>query len=116
VHGPLHIVTGASDVRYDLGLLEFLVLGAIAIGFLVTLERRVVMGTYTIVSCLVYGPFRLLLDFLRPEDGPTGEPRHGGLTFAQYWSLAVIALGVALVVRRLKNRTASPIEVCKRPA
>jgi prolipoprotein diacylglyceryltransferase len=65
------------------------------------------MGTYTIVASLVYGPFRFVLDFLRPEDGITGEARQGGLTFAQYWSLAVIALGVVLLVRQRRERQAA---------
>jgi phosphatidylglycerol:prolipoprotein diacylglycerol transferase len=100
VYGPIHVITGASDVRFDLGLLELAILAPLAIGFALTWEKKVAMGPYTIIGSLVYGPFRFLLDFLRPEDGPTGEARHGGLTFAQYWSLAVIALGVVLLVRR----------------
>jgi phosphatidylglycerol---prolipoprotein diacylglyceryl transferase len=101
--GPIHIVTGASDVRYDLGLIELLILAPLAIGFALTWKRKVEMGTYTIVASLVYGPFRFVLDFLRAEEGPTSEARQGGLTFAQYWSLAVIALGVVLVVRRRRT-------------
>jgi phosphatidylglycerol:prolipoprotein diacylglycerol transferase len=100
VYGPVHVFTGGSDVRYDLGLLECALLAAVAIGFALTWKRNVKMGTYTIVACLVYGPFRFGLDFLRASEGVTGEARHGGLTFAQYWSLAVIALGLTLSVRR----------------
>ncbi len=106
--GPLHLVTGASDVRYDLGLLELLILAPLAIGFALTWSREVRMGTYTIVAALVYGPLRFLLDFLRPEDGPTGEERHGGLTFAQYFCLGVTALGIALLVRRRRGRPIEP--------
>jgi phosphatidylglycerol:prolipoprotein diacylglycerol transferase len=98
--GPVHIVTGASDLRFDLGLLELFILAPLAIGFALTWKKQLAMGTYTMIGALVYGPFRFFLDFLRPVDGPTGETRHGGLTFAQYWSLAVIALGIALLVRR----------------
>jgi phosphatidylglycerol:prolipoprotein diacylglycerol transferase len=103
VLGPIHVITGASDVRYDLGLIELLVLAALAVGFALTWKREVKMGTYTIVASLVYGPVRFALDFIRAEDGPTGEVRHGGLTFAQYWSLAVIALGVVLLLRRRRD-------------
>lgn len=105
VYGPIHVVTGAPDVRYDLGVIELLVLAIMAVGFAFTFKKAVPMGVYTILSCLVYGPFRFALDFLRPEegDGPTGEARRGGLTFAQYWSLAIIALGVALIVRRYRG-------------
>jgi phosphatidylglycerol:prolipoprotein diacylglycerol transferase len=105
--GPIHIITGASDVRYDLGFLELLLLAPLALGFALTWKRKVAMGTYTIVASLVYGPFRFVLDFLRPEDGITGEARQGGLTFAQYWSLAVIALGVVLLVRQRRERQAA---------
>ncbi len=120
VFGPIHVITGASDLRYDLGLLELLVLAPLAIGFALTWKREVAMGTYTIVASLVYGPIRFLLDFLRAEDGVTGEARQGGLTFAQYWSLAVIALGVVLLVRQrrglLKGSTAAAPEPSAQPA
>lgn len=101
--GPIHFTTGGSDVRYDLGLLELMVLAPIAIGFAFTYKKELRMGTYTMIASLVYGPLRFLMDFLRLEDGPTGEARHAGLTFAQYWSLAVIGLGVALYVRRRRE-------------
>ncbi|MBX3219357.1 MAG: prolipoprotein diacylglyceryl transferase [Labilithrix sp.] len=118
VYGPIHVITGASDVRYDLGLLELMILAPLALGFALTWKKDLAMGTYTIVSSLVYGPFRFVLDFLRPEDGPTGEARQGGLTFAQYWSLAVIALGVVLLVRRrrrAKDTGAAPPEPSAQP-
>lgn len=104
--GPIHVVTGASDLRFDLGLLELLVLAPLAIGFALTWKRQVAAGTYTIVAALVYGPLRFALDFLRAEEGVTADVRHGGLTFAQYWSLAVVALGLALLayVRRGAGR------------
>ncbi len=106
--GPFHLVTGASDVRYDLGLLELLILAPLAIGFALAWKRQVRTGTYTIVASLVYGPLRFLLDFLRPEDGPTGDERHGGLTFAQYFCLAVIALGMVLLVRQRRGAVIEP--------
>lgn len=102
--GPLYLVTGGSDVRYDLGLLELAILAPLGIGFALTYKREVAMGTYTIVASLVYGPLRFFLDFLRAEDGPTGEARHAGLTFAQYWSVAVVALGLVLLVRQRAGR------------
>lgn len=104
VFGPIHVITGASDLRYDLGVLELLVLAPLAIGFALTWKREVAMGTYTIVGALVYGPLRFLLDFLRADEGVTADARQGGLTFAQYWSLAVIALGVALLMLRRRAR------------
>lgn len=102
--GPVHVVFGGSDPRYDLGLLELAVLAPLALGFALTWKKKVTLGTYTILACLVYGPFRFALDFLRAEGSAEhgGEHRIAGLTFAQYWSLAVVALGIALVVRRRK--------------
>ena len=105
VFGPIHVITGASDVRYDLGLLEVLVLAPLAIAFALTWKKKVAIGTYTIVGALVYGPFRFLLDFLRAEEGITADARQLGLTFAQYWSLAVIALGIVLLVKQRRART-----------
>ncbi len=107
VFGPIHVLIGASDVRYDLGLLELLLLAPLAIGFALTWKKNVAMGTYTIVSALTYGPFRFALDFLRAEEGITAEARQGGLTFAQYWSLAVIALGLVLLVKQRRARTSA---------
>lgn len=103
IYGPVHVITGGSDVRFDLGLLEFLILASLAIGFGLTWNKKLAMGTYTMIGALVYGPLRFVLDFLRVEEGVTGDARHGGLTFAQYWSLAVIALGVVLFVRRSRH-------------
>jgi phosphatidylglycerol:prolipoprotein diacylglycerol transferase len=100
VFGPIHVITGASDVRFDLGLLEALLLAPLAIGFALSWKRNVTMGTYTMIATLVYGSSRFFFDFLRAEDGPTGDARFAGLTFAQYWSIAVMALGIFLFVRR----------------
>ncbi len=103
IYGPVHVITGASDVRYDLGMLELFILAPIAIGFALTWKKKLPLGTYTIVGALVYGPLRFFLDFLRAEEGITADARHGGLTFAQYWCLAVIGLGLVLLVRQRRN-------------
>lgn len=115
VLGPIHVITGGSDLRYDLGLLELLILLPLAVGFATTWNKpnKVKMGTYTILSCLVYGPLRFVLDFLRPEDGPSGEARQGGLTFAQYFSIVVVIVGVVLLVRQ---RRAARIEPASLPS
>lgn len=100
VFGPLHLVTGGSEARFDLGLVEFFILAAIAGAFALTWKKDLAMGTYTIVGSLVYGPLRFGLDFLRAKDGPGGELRFAGLTFAQYWSLTIIVLGLVLLIKR----------------
>lgn len=98
--GPLHVVTGGSDARLDLGLIEFVILAIMAVGFARTWKRDVPMGTYTIVGGLVYGPIRFGLDFLRLREGGGGEARFLGLTFAQYFCLAIFGLALALLARR----------------
>jgi phosphatidylglycerol:prolipoprotein diacylglycerol transferase len=100
VLGALHVVTGGSDARFDLGLLECALLAAIALGFALFWKRDLRTGTYTIIGSLVYAPTRFALDFLRMEDGPGGDLRHAGLTFAQYFCLALIALGLTLLALR----------------
>jgi len=113
VLGPIHVITGGSDLRYDLGFLELFVLVPLAIWCVLTWKKKVQMGTFTIVSCLWYGPWRFVLDFLRAEDGPSGEARQGGLTFAQYFSIAIVALGIVLLVRR---RRAREVEAASSPS
>ncbi len=108
VLGPLHVVTGASSARFDLGLLEFLLLVVIAASFARTWDKPVRLGNYTIVGALVYGPIRFVFDFLRPEDGPGGDLRHGGLTFAQYFCMAIVGLAIGLLVRRPRTRETHP--------
>lgn len=108
VLGPLHVVTGGSQARFDLGLLELFVLAAIAIAFATTWKRDVRLGTYTIAFGLVYGPIRFALDFLRVHDGPGGELRHGGLTFAQYFALTIVALALVLLAKRRSGSKPSP--------
>jgi len=108
VFGPLHVVTGGSEARFDLGLLEFFVLAAIAAGFAATWKKDLRLGTYTIVGGLLYGPTRFFLDFLRAEDAAGGDMRHGGLTFAQYWSVGVVAIAIHLLLRR--RRTTARVE------
>lgn len=100
VLGPLHVVTGASTARYDLGLLELFLLAGLAIYFATTWNKGWKLGSYTIVAGLVYAPLRFVLDFLREEEGLLGDARHAGLTFAQYWCVAVIVVAIYLLVLR----------------
>ncbi len=107
VLGPLHVLTGAAEARLDLGLLELLFFVVLSAIFVATWKRELRLGTYTLIGTISYGAFRFLFDFLRLADGPGGDVRHGGLTFAQYWGLSMIALGVALLVRRQRSAPAA---------
>jgi phosphatidylglycerol:prolipoprotein diacylglycerol transferase len=100
VLGPLHVVTGGSEARFDLGLIECALLTVMAIAFATTWKKAQRAGSQTILGLLLYGPARFFLDFLRMHDGPAGELRHAGLTFAQYWSLAMVACAVLLLLAR----------------
>lgn len=103
VLGPLHVVTGASSARFDLGLLECVLLFAISAMFARTWSRDMRPGHYVITGALVYGPARFALDFLRLEDEAGGDLRHLGLTFAQYFCVAIVGLAVLLLVRRARG-------------
>jgi phosphatidylglycerol:prolipoprotein diacylglycerol transferase len=113
VLGPIHVVWG-STARYDLGLLESLLLGALSWVLVLTWKRRLPLGTYGILTAFVYAPARFLLDFLRMTDAPDADLRHGHLTFAQWAMLPLFLYGIVLfwyVVRRGRNASlASRVE------
>lgn len=111
VLGPLHVVTGASSARFDLGLLECLLLFAIAAWFSRRWSKARRLGDDVVAGSLVYGPIRFFLDFLRPEDGPGGDLRHLGLTFAQYFCIAIVGLAITLLVKRRVASGAEPAQV-----
>jgi len=89
-HGP----------RHDLGLYEFLYTVVILVPAVVVLNRRRrPPGTSVAVLALLYAPARFLLDFLRQTDLPGADVRHHGLTVAQYGSIVLAGIGIALVIR-----------------
>jgi len=99
VFGPLHVVTGGSTTRYDLGLIELFALTVLAAVMASLWRKRFQPGVLTAIACVSYGTARFFFDTLRVADGPGGEIHYFGLTFAQYWSIAVVGLGVVLAVR-----------------
>jgi phosphatidylglycerol---prolipoprotein diacylglyceryl transferase len=112
IYGPLHVVTGGSTSRYDLGLLEAGVLAVMAVLFaaLWPKQKQLPDGTFTGLMCLIYGIARFFLDMLRLTDGVEAELRYFGFTFAQYWSMVVVVLGAVLLFRvvRAPRRIAAP--------
>lgn len=79
---------------WNLGLIEFLYLvpvNAIVLWLAFRATRRMPAGFVAVLAGILYAPVRFGLDFLRPEGT---DPRHLGLTFAQ-WS-SILALGAAL--------------------
>lgn len=87
-----------GNFRLDLGLLEFVYdLGIIAFVYLIygwRKDRR--PGHLTGVVCMLYAPYRFLLDFLRGAQ----DVRYFGLTTAHYATLLLFAIGVYLVFIR----------------
>src|SRR5262249_11202771 len=89
-HGPPH----------DLAFYEFLYTVVILVPAVVVLNRRRrPPGTSVAVLALLYAPARFLLDFLRQTDLPGADVRHHGLTVAQYGSMVLAGIGIALVIR-----------------
>jgi phosphatidylglycerol:prolipoprotein diacylglycerol transferase len=82
-----------GGARHDLGLYEALVLLALAAILAALSRRRWLEGRLLALLGVTYGTARFLLDFLRARDLPYVDPRHLGLTPAQFASVAVVAWG-----------------------
>lgn len=57
-------------------------------------------GMITVVTGILYAPVRFAMDYLRPEDS---DPRHFGLTFAQWVSILAFGVAIYAMFRILKN-------------
>jgi len=99
VHTTFPLAVAFPDgPRHDLGLYEAIVLFAIG-ALLWSLHRRgALRGRLLPALALLYGIARFLLDFLRASD--VAYARHGGLTFAQYFAVALVAYGAFGLLRR----------------
>lgn len=94
---------------WNLGLIEFLYLvpvNAILLWLAFRTKKRPNSGIIAVGAGLLYSPVRFFLDFLRPEET---DPRHLGLTFAQ-WA-AIAAFGVAAYVAAKVIKNGRPAEV-----
>jgi hypothetical protein len=110
-------LTGETIKAWNLGLIEFLYLIPVNALILWLAFRplkvqpevadkapeksgRPNAGMLTVLTGILYAPVRFFLDYLRPEDS---DPRHMGLTFAQW--ISILAFGVACYVlfRIMKN-------------
>jgi phosphatidylglycerol:prolipoprotein diacylglycerol transferase len=100
--------SAANEIwRWDLGLLEFLVILALTLVIYFVWDwRSAHPGRLTGWVAAVYGPARFAFDFLRETEAGKGvstpDLRYFGLTAAQYFSLAIFAAGVYLLVRKPK--------------
>jgi phosphatidylglycerol:prolipoprotein diacylglycerol transferase len=85
-----------GEYRLDLGLLEFMYLVPVTIYIHVFFDwMKARPGRLVGITCMLYAPYRFMLDFMRDEDA-----RYLGLTTAHYATLAIMAIGVYLVFIR----------------
>ncbi|KPK15226.1 MAG: hypothetical protein AMJ62_09920 [Myxococcales bacterium SG8_38] len=95
------------EPRHDLGLYE-LIFSALIIALFVWLEhrRRRPVGFYCALLPLLYAPARFFLDFLRAPPLEGGDVRYGGLTPAQWSSVVMLCIGLAVWQLGVKPRMA----------
>ncbi len=91
--------------RFDLGLYEMLLTIPLALSFLYLMRKPRPYGLYGGLMSLAYAPLRFALDFLRATDVPDADPRHFGLTPAQWLCIALFLVG--LYFTRLALRAAA---------
>lgn len=89
-------------VRHNLGLEEALYTVLIAALFLVLGRRPRRAGLYTGLLAVLYAPGRFLLDFLR-----VGDALYAGLTPAQWGSIVLLPVGLAVIVRSRRGARAA---------
>jgi phosphatidylglycerol:prolipoprotein diacylglycerol transferase len=80
-------------VRHNLGLYEALYFVPLALGFRALGRNRRPPGFFVGLLAVLYGVFRFFADFLGIAEL---DVRHGGLTSAQWGSLALLIVGGAL--------------------
>jgi phosphatidylglycerol:prolipoprotein diacylglycerol transferase len=100
-YGAIEIIWGSAP-RWDLGLLELLFTLILSAAILASWSRRLKLGTYTSLVCLSYAPVRFVMDFYRES----AELRHGGLTFAQWATVALFVFGIGMAVYTVRSREA----------
>jgi phosphatidylglycerol:prolipoprotein diacylglycerol transferase len=85
-----------GEYRIDLGLLEFLYLVPVTLYVHLAYDwMKAKPGRLVGMVCLLYAPYRFVLDFMRDED-----KRYLGLTTAHYATLVILAIGIYLIFIR----------------
>lgn len=85
--------------RHDLGLYEAISAASLATFYFISERFKPRVGYFVAAIATFYGPVRFFLDYLRIDKVRGADPRYLGLTPAQYAAIAVIAIGIALIVR-----------------
>ena len=95
------------EPRHDLGLYE-VIFSALIISLFLWLEwrRRRPVGFYCALLPLLYAPIRFFLDFLRAPPLEGGDVRYAGLTPAQWSSVLMVGIGLAVWQWGVKPRMA----------
>jgi phosphatidylglycerol:prolipoprotein diacylglycerol transferase len=100
-----------GGARLDHGLLLSLTGLAILAVFLVLQRKKGTHGAtrffYLPRLLIMYGGARFILDFWRATDIPMADARYFGLTPAQYGSLAMLAIGAAMLYHGRMTRSAA---------
>ena len=91
-----------GGARFDLGLYEMLFTIPLALSFLYLMRRPRPWGFYLGLMCTAYAPTRFAMDFLRAKDVRDSDPRHLGLTPAQWLAMGLLAVGIYFLVRAAK--------------
>jgi phosphatidylglycerol---prolipoprotein diacylglyceryl transferase len=93
---------GTTIRLHDLGLYELALMLPLVVAAFVLIRRRSRAGMTAAILAIAYASVRFPLDFLRL---PSSDPRHGGLTAAQ-WG-CIVAFVVALLAMQRLRLTAS---------
>jgi hypothetical protein len=88
---------------WNLGLVELVYLipvNALILWLAFRPTKRMPAGFIVVLAGMLYAPVRFFLDFLRPEHS---DPRHLGLTFAQWASIAAFSAAAFVALRIMKT-------------
>ncbi len=97
--------------RYDLGLLELLLLLVLVVVFAALWKRRLKAGSYVCLAGVTYPPARFALDFLSRRTGAAANPRFAALTPTQWGFAILFLLSVAMLLRLSMRPLDGPLEV-----
>lgn len=86
--------------RLDMGLMEAILVGILAMGVFVTARKPQLRGVATAFVMVGYGIMRFIMDFYRAADISGADMRYFGLTVAQYASVLLVIIGTAIWFRR----------------
>lgn len=95
-----------GGARFDLGLYEMLFTVPLALTCLYLMQKPRPPGFFAGLVCMAYAPTRFALDFLRAQDVRDADPRHLGLTPAQWLCFLLLGLGAFLYLRAMKGAEA----------